>query len=109
MSTAHPNLPIETYDEVVTMLTWRIADTFLRSGRTRDAVSVELCELRYGFLPARFRQNGVLYRVVRIEQIWEKPGGLFQADQRCFALCCVNDLHCTLVQELHTGTWQVFW
>jgi hypothetical protein len=91
------------------MLTWRIAGTLLRSGHTRAVAPVELCELRYGFLPTRFRQNGEIYRVVRIEQIWEQPGGLFRADQRCFALCCVNDLRCTLVQELQTGSWQVFW
>jgi hypothetical protein len=91
------------------MMTWQTAGALLWPGRTRAAAPVELCTLRYGFLPARFRQHGVLHLVVRIERIWEQRGRRSQADRRYFAVCCADARRCTLVQELRAGTWQIIW
>jgi hypothetical protein len=96
-------------EALMMMLTWRTAGALWRSGRSRAAAPVELCTLRYGFLPARFRQHGVLHLVVRIEQIWEQRGRRSEADRRYFAVRCADMRRCTLVQELRAGTWQIIW
>ncbi len=72
-------------------------------------VPVELCALRYGFLPACFRHRGTVHRVARIERIWEHRGRGRHPARRFFAVHCAGAQPCTLVQELHVGTWQVIW
>jgi hypothetical protein len=91
------------------MLTWRTAGTLWWFGRSRVPTPIELCMLRYGFLPARFRQYGATHRVARIERIWEERGRRTQADRRYFAVSCADARRCTLVQELRAGTWHVIW
>lgn len=94
-------------------LTWRtVAPRRLPwPGRSRrpSPEPVELSALRYGFLPARFRHQGEIHRVARVEQIWEQRGSRTRADRRYFAVSCADARRCTLVQELRAGTWHVVW
>lgn len=95
------------------MLTWRTAGPtpwrWLGRLRRPSAEPIELSAQRYGFLPARFRHQGVLHRVARIERIWEERGRGTRADRRYFAVSCADARSCTLVQELRAGTWHVVW
>lgn len=93
--------------------TWRVARGIPRwmAWRPRSAkvAPVELCGLRYGFLPSRFRHRGELYLVAKVEQIWEEYGlGQAQA-RRHFRIACRHGGRCTLIQELQAGTWSVIW
>jgi hypothetical protein len=78
-------------------------------GRLRRTLGepIELSTQRYGFLPARFHHRGTLHRIARIERIWEERGRGTQADRRYFAVSCADARRCTLVQELHAGTWHI--
>lgn len=91
------------------MLTWRPVGALRWLGRPRVTAPIELCTLRYGFLPARFRHQGTTHWVARIERIWEQRGRRAQADRRYFAISCADARRCTLVQELRAGTWYVIW
>ena len=94
------------------MLTWPMTPApWGRLGRFRRprAEPVEISAKRYGFLPARFRHHGTLYRVARIERIWEERGHGARPDRRNFAVNCAGGRHCTLTQELRAGTWQISW
>jgi hypothetical protein len=70
---------------------------------------VEISAQRYGYLPARFRHQGTLYRVARVERIWEERGRGSRADRRSFTVSCTDGRQCTLTQELRAGTWQICW
>lgn len=95
------------------MLTWRTAAPspwrqLIR--RLRPAAEpVELSARHYGFLPARFRHQGALHRVARIERIWEARGRGAHPDRRFFAVRCADSRRCTLFQDLRVGTWHVQW
>jgi hypothetical protein len=92
------------------MLTWRTAGAMpwrmFSLFRDLGAAPIELLAQRYNFLPTRFRYQGEVHRVARIERMWEdaRRGG-----RRFFAVRCADARRCTLVQELRAGTWHVQW
>lgn len=73
-------------------------------GRARSEEPVELCEQRFGFIPARFRHRGELRHVRRVERSWDKAG---RAPRRYFAVCCADGSTRTLFQDLLAGTWHM--
>jgi hypothetical protein len=95
------------------MLTWRSAapSPWRRLSRAvRPAAdAIELSVQRYGFLPARFRHQGLTHRVARIERMWERRGRGLRSDRRYFAVLCADARRCTLFQDLRAGTWHVEW
>ncbi len=82
-------------------LAWMSA---LRRGGERGVEPVELCEQRFGFLPARFRHRGELRQVRRLERSWDKTG---PAPRRYFAVRCADGTGWTLFQDLRAGTWHL--
>lgn len=92
------------------MLTWRTAGALpwrLTSRRHRsNAAPIELLARHYNFLPARFRHQGEVHRVARVERMWEEPA---RGGRRYFTVHCADARRCTLFQELRAGTWHVQW
>lgn len=92
------------------MITWRMASASMRRSDPRRHLADEpviLTAQRYGFFPIRFCTRGATHQVVRIERVWEELGWGSRADRRCFAVRCADGRHCTLWQDLRTGTWFV--
>lgn len=67
---------------------------------------VELIEQRFNFLPQRFRWRGVLWRVRRINAVWEQPRR-WRQPRRYFRVICQDDSQHMLYQDLTFGTWHV--
>lgn len=76
----------------------------LRRGGERGVEPVELCEQRFGFLPARFRHRGELRQVRRLERSWDEAG---RSPRRYFAVRCADGTGWTLFQDLRAGTWHL--
>ncbi|GAB4432839.1 MAG: hypothetical protein OHK0015_20910 [Chloroflexi bacterium OHK40] len=96
------------------MLTWRTAAPWRwsprrRVGRRPHATPITMCGMRYGYLPACFRQQGLTHRIARVERSWEWRGQFGLADRRYFAVRCANGQSCTLFQDLRAGTWHIEW
>lgn len=95
------------------MLTWRTAAPsnwrLLRRLLAPSAQPIELSAQHYNYLPARFRHQGELHRVARVERIWEARGRGARPDRRYFSVQCADARRCTLFQDLRAGTWHVQW
>ncbi|NJN17181.1 MAG: hypothetical protein HC822_13340 [Oscillochloris sp.] len=68
---------------------------------------VEMCERRFGYLPARFRYRGSVQLVQRIVHVWEDPGSGKRSARRYFKILCADATTRTLFQDLRSGTWHV--
>lgn len=66
---------------------------------------VELAGRRFFYQPRCFRWRGMVYRIARIEAVWEQLARRNQAARRYFAVRCNNNQHYTLFQDLDLGTW----
>lgn len=100
------------------MLTWRQAtawtvpslrywlSAFARSSRPQSR-PIELCLRHYGYLPARFRHQGEVYQIRRVERSWDVPAGGGVAPCRYFRVRCADDQCYTLCQDLRAGTWHL--
>lgn len=100
------------------MLTWRQTTTwmppslrrwlgaFARSPRPQGR-PVELCLRHFGYLPARFRHQGELYHIRRVERSWDAQAGGGAGPRRYFSIRCADDRRYTLFQDLRAGTWHL--
>jgi hypothetical protein len=61
--------------------------------------AIEICALRFNYLPLRFRRQGTVYTVYTIDRIWE------QTDRRYYDVRCRDGLRRTLVHNLRSNTW----
>lgn len=69
---------------------------------------VAVVEQRYGFLPARFRWSGEIWRVRRVVHMWDTAETMFAPPRRFFAVLCQDGGERTLVQDLRIGAWFVY-
>lgn len=68
---------------------------------------VELHAQRFGYQPRCFRWRGMLYRVYRIERVWEQSTRGNRAARRYFIVRCADEQRYTLFQDLTIGTWHM--
>lgn len=73
----------------------------------RRSEPIELCRRRFGYQPARFRWRGVVYRVARIERVWEETARRGRAARRYFIVQCGPGERFTLFQDLAIGAWRL--
>lgn len=84
--------------------TWRWLGALARS-RSPQSQPIELCLRHFGYLPARFRHQGELFHVRRVERSWDAPAKGWEAARRYFSVRCADDQRYTLFQDLRAGTW----
>lgn len=85
---------------------WRWASQVGRL-RGEKAAPLTMTELRYGYLPARFRYAGNQHRVRRVERSWEERAPASRALRRCFLVQCTTGRRFTIAQDLRVGNWQL--
>ena len=68
---------------------------------------IEVCAHRYGYQPGRFRWQGKLLGVGRVERVWERAGRGQRNPRRYFRVLCQNDRTYILYQDLRLGCWYV--
>jgi hypothetical protein len=85
---------------------WRWLSTLTHTHRTQSQ-PIELCLRHFGYLPARFRHQGELFHVRRVERSWDARAGGGAAPRRYFHVRCADDRCYTLFQDLRAGTWHL--
>jgi hypothetical protein len=70
-------------------------------GGRRARNAIEMCALRFNYLPSRFRRQGTLHSIYTIDSIWER------CEQRFYAVRCRDGASRTLVHDLRYNTWHM--
>lgn len=100
------------------MLTWRQATIWtapsvrqwlraLARSHQPQSQPIDLCLRHYGYLPGRFRHQGEIYQIRRVERSWDVSDGGGMAPCRYFRVRCADDRCYTLFQNLRAGTWHL--